>query len=1307
MLRKPLILLCLLSFGLVLSLLACFPALAAPNAQQQNPPEQQRPDQYSYQGPETIPYLAPQSPPGIESVVSTASPVQQWSKMTFQSYVGDGWDIYYASGSFTNLVRLTNNGDYNDINPRLNRGATRIAFASDRVGHNFQIFTMNVDGSDVTQLTFNNADNVRPVWSPNGAKIAFQSYRDGQAEVYVMNANGSGQARLTYGGGYNGEPTWSPDGSYIAYTSYMNDIWRLWVMDANGANKVQLSQQAYSENPVWSPDGSQILYDADADLDDMQELWLMNSDGSNQIMKVDGNTWYQYGRTIWANGWAPDNSYITYTDVELHYYQGYWYWDMAWIFKLDQYNYSYPVNNGRFTDWNLDWTTSDNQPPSTRMNAPASPASYQFPVTWSGYDGQSGLTYYDVQVKDGTSGTWTDLLTHTNDTSLTYIGLGGHTYYFRTRARDNAYNLGPWPNAQAHVQVESLAPISQVADLDTLTRGNQVTLNWEGVDEGGSGVAYYDVQFLDESLGTWEDWLTNTTLVTEIFIGEPGHSYHFRSRAIDNAMNVEAWPPGDGDTTTTFYNWLTTGVARDNIDTPVVGMDIDITPQALISHPSDNLGKYLALVGTDQEIKTITWSKSGYGTLPATEYGIPDAHVEVYLPPADNVIQDEGFESGTLPGAWQAGGDFTPIVTDTVYHSGNYAASMGVAPSLGERVIFNTVNPENLQDTSPIFFADKLGGLHMAWIEGEYPNPLHNVYYMHRHPDGSWSTPELVGQYNIYSDHGLGMVVDEESRVHMLIGWASKISYTMRDTSGNWTAPIVLIPSGGLIGMKIDDSFVIHAVYRTYNTGAISYARLEPGGTWQIQDLQGAGEIYSINFAINPQGVVGVGWISINTSQAFYMWRTIDGNWHGPLVFARPSVGNISMVVDSAGVSHIIFKEYDPEASFTYMELDPDGTWTAPYKISSSGMYPPKLMIDSNDTIYLMWSDYYNTGQIYFMEKTVEGEWTAPLQISYDPYTVLNVQADVSGSGDVFIVWATYANSILTYSWRHAGIWSGPTQYNNTNIYGSLRTIYDAYGGVNVGWMEAFDYRGYNFLGAQQLEQSGISTLSQSVTVPLAMDNPTLSLLATLSGVSPVSGNEFTLQVTSEMSTTTLISTSEPTAWEHYWFDLSPWSGQQITLTFRLTENAGYPPANAILDEVTLGAAHTDVWLELAGGPLSALPGDQFTFQLEYGNRSALPAASSAITVTLPTGLNFIDASTPPTDIIGNQLVWQVGELPPDSTYSPIMITVQVDFSAPLGQTMVTEVEITTTSPEIEILNNTPQFDTFIGYLDIVPLLMK
>ncbi len=95
------------------------------------------------------------------------------------------------------------------------------------------------DGTGVTQLTYELSDT-NPEASPDGKKVAFMSRRDGNWEIYVMNMDGSEIERLTNNGDTDGLPIWSPDGQTIAFASDRSGEWAIWAMNPDGTNQRML-----------------------------------------------------------------------------------------------------------------------------------------------------------------------------------------------------------------------------------------------------------------------------------------------------------------------------------------------------------------------------------------------------------------------------------------------------------------------------------------------------------------------------------------------------------------------------------------------------------------------------------------------------------------------------------------------------------------------------------------------------------------------------------------------------------------------------------------------------------------------------------------------------------------------------------------------------------------------------------------------------------------------------------------------------------------------------------------------------------
>ena len=192
-----------------------------------------------------------------------------------------------------------------------------------------------------------------------------------------------------------------------------------------------------------------------------------------------------------------------------------------------------------------------------------------FTVSWSGSDcgspgyPPSGVDRYDVQYSTDNYN-WIDWKTNApaSETSDAFNGVNGVTYYFRVRATDKAGNTGVYSTSQS-TRVDAVAPS---ASMGTINKYNfpSFTVTWSGSDNL-SGVASYEVQFR-EAGGQWFSQSYPASQTSDVVTGgEPGKTYGFRVRAIDNAGNASAFTT---EQTTTIVNDPTSIIAP--FDPPIV-----------------------------------------------------------------------------------------------------------------------------------------------------------------------------------------------------------------------------------------------------------------------------------------------------------------------------------------------------------------------------------------------------------------------------------------------------------------------------------------------------------------------------------------------------------------------------------------------------------------------------------------------------------------------------------------------------------------------------------------------------------------
>jgi hypothetical protein len=1305
--------------GLVLLLAATLmatglrqPAVSAQQETSSSPAAEEPPFHLAYDGVLDVPHL-PSLARAVGAAPALAAPqYADWSRLVFQSARnGHDWEVYGARGDGSDQINLSNRSSM-EMHPRLNRGATRVAFASDRTD-DYEIFAMNADGSDQDRLTKNEADDVYPAWSRDGSRIAFQSYRDGQPEIYVMNADGAGATRLTVHDDYDGMPAWSPDGSKIAFTRRSSDLYRIWVMNADGSNPQQLAGQPYSENPAWSPDGSQIAYDADGDGDGWQEIWLMDATGGNQrqVYKPPASQTDAYVRS-----WSPDGRYVAFTQVSYVEYGGQWYWTAAYLQAWDSANPGNTISLGPGDEeWYPDWQTTDLQAPESAVEPLPAQSPATFMVTWGGTDtGGAGIRNYDVAVKDGPGGAWTDWQTGTAGNQASYTGIGGHTYYFQVRARDNAANVEAWlADYDASTSVESMPPVTAVLPLPRLVRGTNLLVSWSGSDPGGSGIESYDVQHRQGD-GDWTDWQMGTTDTSASFSGSAGEEYGFRVRARDKALNLEAWPAAGADAVTTFYTWAIGGQATDNRGAPVAGMAVTTTPAAFLSAPSDGDGAYAAYVAGQAAAYTVSWSKAAYEALPDTAFpSAPDAEADVVMPPVDNTVQNWGFENGSS--SWQFGGDLTGTITDTEKHSGASAAFLGSEGGPLSSITALLDPPEQGRYPNQDSAIDATGVVHTVWLGPGTGGLL----YSNKAPAAPWTSPVPVPGTAGSWISGHRLRADDAGTVHVIwTTWPTpRILYYSRKQPGvGWSVPEQVVESyhGGALDLELTPSGGVKAMWGT------TLSQRDPSGNWTSSQLDLSPYVYGaeLQMATGPSGLAHVLWITYDGAtghlSAYYTAETETGSWLPAVKLSQhdSNVQSADMVIDVLGAVHVV----TAADGVHYHTRSSGGTWAPVEVVAASMSGGASLAVDDQDRIHVAWSDTTSYQMLYASRS--EAGWTNPVGVASasvsSVWTAPRIAVGTNRTAHLLWLDRHDHGAGALYGVRYAtqdgqGRW-GPlvdVYHGNEGLPRGLQLLLDSLGASHALWSAPVEGNWWPvfYAGSEPVQAAGESTLSQVVQVPAAETAPTLSFQYQFGTAFP-SESRLEVVVDDAISPSTVFSTTMAVnAWDHQWVDLTPWAGRSVTLRFKVSEVAGGARAWAYIDEVTVGSAHPDVWVSLSG-PRSAPPGQQVVQSITYGNRGGVAAGSAQVTLQLPPELSFAGADPPPSALTP-VLRWDVGDLAAGGGPGTIHVTLQVATDAVTGTTVTATAAIASGTAEIEQDNNTAHAPTFIGYLIYLPVVRR
>jgi TolB protein len=212
----------------------------------------------------------------------------QTGKIVFSSSRGAHDEIYIIDGNGNNgdEIMLTDRESEMAFEPSLSPNGQHIVFESHPATDdetNGVITTYKVDRSGAyTMLTDPANDSRQPNWSPDGEKILYQQKNGANWNIWTMNSDGTDKKQVTFGAGSFTDASFSPDGTRIVYSGETESMTsaNIFVIPAAGGEAVRITNHSgYDGAPSWSPDGLSIAFESaqetDPDNGTGTAIWLI------------------------------------------------------------------------------------------------------------------------------------------------------------------------------------------------------------------------------------------------------------------------------------------------------------------------------------------------------------------------------------------------------------------------------------------------------------------------------------------------------------------------------------------------------------------------------------------------------------------------------------------------------------------------------------------------------------------------------------------------------------------------------------------------------------------------------------------------------------------------------------------------------------------------------------------------------------------------------------------------------------------------------------------------------------------------
>jgi TolB protein len=231
------------------------------------------------------------------------------TKIVFVSKTSGIKEIYQMDYDGANVSQITKNYSMN-LFPCWLRKSSAIMYTSYKTGYP-QLYTKALSTGKEAMFLKSRFLNIGPDYNAIDGEIVYTSSVKGNTEIFRMSEAGGKPVRLTYSNSLEASPSWSPNGYEIVFTSGRAGNPMLYIMDRDGSNLRRLTYDgSYNTSPAWSPKGDKIAF------------CRMNARGQMDIFTINptGKNLTRLTSDLGSNespSWSPDGRAIVFTSTRL------------------------------------------------------------------------------------------------------------------------------------------------------------------------------------------------------------------------------------------------------------------------------------------------------------------------------------------------------------------------------------------------------------------------------------------------------------------------------------------------------------------------------------------------------------------------------------------------------------------------------------------------------------------------------------------------------------------------------------------------------------------------------------------------------------------------------------------------------------------------------------------------------------------------------------------------------------------------------------------------------------------------------